>query len=43
MYNLNMFSTELTGTEIAALSADGFCTSLPDQLDVYRVIRWTIY
>ncbi|XP_063676256.1 uncharacterized protein LOC134812682 [Bolinopsis microptera] len=40
MYNLNLFSKELTGTEIAALSADGLCTPLPDQLDEYRVIRW---
>ena len=40
MYNLNLYSKELTGTEIAALSADGLCTPLPDQLDEYRLIRW---
>ena len=40
MFNLNFFSKELTGSEVAAMSADGLCTPIPGELEQYRTIRW---
>ncbi|XP_063680707.1 uncharacterized protein LOC134815985 isoform X2 [Bolinopsis microptera] len=40
MYNLNFFSKELTGSEVGAMSADGLCTKIPEELEQYRAIRW---
>ena len=40
MHNLNFFSKELTGSEVAAMLTDGLCTPIPEELEQYRVIRW---
>ena len=40
MHNLNFFSKESTGSEVAAMSADGLCTPIPEELEQYRAIRW---
>ena len=40
MYNLNMFAKELSGPEIAELSENGICTTIPEKLQPYRVIKW---
>ncbi|XP_063689331.1 uncharacterized protein LOC134822303 [Bolinopsis microptera] len=38
IFNLNFFSNELTGGEVAAMSKDGLCTHVG--FDDYRVIKW---
>ncbi|XP_063686140.1 uncharacterized protein LOC134819915 [Bolinopsis microptera] len=38
MFNLNFFSNELTGGEVAAMSKDGLCTQVG--FDDTRVIKW---
>ena len=40
IFNFNMYSKELTATEVAALSSAGFCGEIPVQLEEYRVIKW---
>ena len=40
LFNFNMYSKELTATEVAALSSAGFCAEIPEQLEEYRVIKW---
>ncbi|XP_063677941.1 uncharacterized protein LOC134813932 isoform X1 [Bolinopsis microptera] len=40
LFNFNMYSKELTATEVAALSSGGFCAEIPEQLEEYRVIKW---
>ena len=40
MYNFNMFSRELTASEVASLSENGLCTLIPESLEDYRKIKW---
>ena len=40
IFNFNMFAKELTATEIATMAAKGLCTSTPEELEEYRVIKW---
>ncbi|XP_063678481.1 uncharacterized protein LOC134814315 [Bolinopsis microptera] len=40
LFNFNMYSKELTATEVAALSSAGFCAEIPEQLEEYRIIKW---
>ena len=40
MFNLNMFSRELTASEVASLSENGLCTPIPESLEDYRRIKW---
>ena len=40
LFNFNMFSKDLTATEVAAMYSGGLCTEIPDQLEEYRVIKW---
>ena len=40
IFNFNMFAKELTATEIATMAAKGLCTSTPEELEDYRVIKW---
>ena len=40
MYNFNMFSKELSQTEIAELSKNGLCTLVPEDLQPYKLIKW---
>ena len=40
MYNFNLFSKELSGTEVAELSKNGLCTPVPDDLQPYNLIKW---
>ncbi|XP_063683902.1 uncharacterized protein LOC134818319 [Bolinopsis microptera] len=40
IYNFNIYSKELTATEVAAMSSAGLCTEIPEQLEEYRVIKW---
>ena len=35
-----MFAKELSGPEIAELSENGICTTIPEKLQPYRVIKW---
>ena len=40
MYNFNMFSKELSRTEIARLSTKGLCTPVPEDLQPFKLIKW---
>ncbi|XP_063684778.1 uncharacterized protein LOC134818966 [Bolinopsis microptera] len=40
LFNFNMYSKEMTATEVAAMSSGGLCTEIPEQLEEYRVIKW---
>ncbi|XP_063683279.1 uncharacterized protein LOC134817860 [Bolinopsis microptera] len=40
IFNLNVFSKELTATEIAIMAAKGLCTDTPEELEDYRIIKW---
>ncbi|XP_063678440.1 uncharacterized protein LOC134814284 [Bolinopsis microptera] len=40
LFNFNMYSKELTATEVAALSSAGFCAEIPEQLEEYRIRKW---
>ena len=40
LFNFNIYSKELTATEVAAMSSAGLCTDIPEQLEEYRVIKW---
>ena len=40
LFNFNMYSKELTATEVAAMYSAGFCAEIPEQLEEYRVIKW---
>ncbi|XP_063683735.1 uncharacterized protein LOC134818218 [Bolinopsis microptera] len=40
LFNFNVYSKELTATEVAAMSSGGLCTEIPEQLEEYRVIKW---
>ncbi|XP_063683884.1 uncharacterized protein LOC134818309 [Bolinopsis microptera] len=40
LYNFNVYSKEMTVTEVAAMSSGGLCTEIPEQLEEYRVIKW---
>ena len=40
IFNFNMYSKELTATEVAAMYSGGLCTEIPEQLEEYRVIKW---
>ena len=40
MYNLNIYSRELTASEVASLSEIGLCTAIPESLEDYRKIKW---
>ena len=40
MYNLNIYSRELTASEVASLSENGLCTLIPESLEDYRKIKW---
>ena len=40
MFNFNMFSRELTASEVASLSENGLCTAIPESLEDYRRIKW---
>ena len=40
MFNFNMFSRELTASEVASLSEKGLCTPIPESLEDYRKVKW---
>ena len=40
MFNLNIYSRELTSSEVASLSEKGLCTPIPESLEDYRRIKW---
>ena len=40
MFNFNMFSRELTASEVASLSEIGLCSPIPESLEDYRRIKW---
>ena len=40
MINFNMFSRELTASEVASLSEIGLCSPIPESLEDYRRIKW---
>ena len=40
IFNFNMFSRELTASEVASLSENGLCTLIPESLEDYRKIKW---
>ena len=40
LFNFNMYSKELTASEVATMSSAGFCGEIPEQLEEYRVVKW---
>ena len=40
MFNFNIFSRELTASEVASLSEKGLCTPIPESLEDYRKVKW---
>ena len=40
LFNFNMYSKELSATEVAAMYSGGLCTEIPEQLEEYRLIKW---
>ena len=40
MFNFNMFSKDLSSSEVAEIAADGLSAHVPEGLEAYRVVKW---
>ena len=40
IFNLNIFSRELTASEVTSLNEIGLCTPVPESLEGYRTVKW---
>ncbi|KAL5269548.1 hypothetical protein ACHWQZ_G003145 [Mnemiopsis leidyi] len=40
IFNFNIFSRELTASEVTSLNEIGLCTPVPESLEDYRTVKW---